>query len=55
MLGLFSDILFIGVCTGGHWQTSGQLVQELNVCTVGKDNQYSVYHIPICMFDLALH
>ena len=26
--------LFIGVCTTWHWQTSGQLLQELNVFTV---------------------
>ena len=34
MLALFSDMLFMGVCTSGHWQTSGRLVQELNVYTV---------------------
>ena len=28
------DMLFMGVCTTEHWQTSGRLVQELNVCTV---------------------
>ena len=28
------DTLSISVCTTRHWQTSGQLVQELNVCTV---------------------
>ena len=30
----FFDTLSIGVCTTRHWQMSGQLVQELNVCTV---------------------
>ena len=34
VLGLFSDMLSMGVCTTRHWQTSGRLVQELNVCTV---------------------
>ena len=24
----------MGICTIWHWQTTGQLVQELNVCTV---------------------
>ena len=28
------DVLSMGVCTTRHWQTSGELVQELNVCTV---------------------
>ena len=31
---LFVILLSMGVCTTGHWQTSGRLVQELNVCTV---------------------
>ena len=31
---LFSDMLSMGVCTTRHCQTSGQLVQKLNVCTV---------------------
>ena len=31
---LILDTLSISVCTTRHWQTSGQLVQELNVCTV---------------------
>ena len=34
VLGLFFDMLPIGVCTTGHLQTSGRLVQELNICTV---------------------
>ena len=35
VLGLFFDILFMGVCTTGHRQTSGRLVvQELTICTV---------------------
>ena len=31
---LIFDSLSISVCTTRHWQTSGQQVQELNVCTV---------------------
>ena len=31
------DMLSISFCTTRHWQTSGQLVQELNVCTVVND------------------
>ena len=27
-------MLSMGVCTTRHWQTSGLLVQELNICTV---------------------
>ena len=34
MLGIFFDILCMGVFSTGHWQISGRLVQELNVCTV---------------------
>ena len=35
MFGLFVDELAMTVCTTRHWRTSGRLVQELNVCTVG--------------------
>ena len=28
------DMLSMGFCTTRYWQTSGRLVQELNVCTV---------------------
>ena len=35
--GLYFDMPFMGVCTTGHWRTSGRLVQELNVCTVCND------------------
>ena len=38
VLGIFFDMLSLGVCTTRHWQTSGHLLQELNVCTV---QQYS--------------
>ena len=33
VFGLLSDMLSMGVCTTRHWQASGRLVQELNVCT----------------------
>ena len=33
-LAYFFDMLYIVVCTTRHRQTSGQLVQELDVCTV---------------------
>ena len=35
VLGLFAMLLII-VCTTRHWQTSGRLVQALNVCTLYK-------------------
>ena len=34
VLGLFFDVLSMGFYTNRHWQTSGRLVQELDVCTV---------------------
>ena len=34
----YFDMLSMGVCTTSHWQTSGRLVQELNVCTVLAGN-----------------
>ena len=34
VLGLFFDMLSLGASTTRHWQTSGRLVQELDVCTV---------------------
>ena len=34
LLGLYFG-LSMGVCATRYWQTSGRLVQELNVCTVG--------------------
>ena len=34
VVGLYCDMLSTGVCTTKHWQTTGRLVQELNVCTV---------------------
>ena len=55
------DIPSIGVFTTRHWQTSGRLVQELNVCTVldpvityGDHWQRIIYfsflrYLPICI------
>ena len=34
ILGSFFDMLSMGACRTRHWQASGRLVQELNVCTV---------------------
>ena len=34
VLSLFFNMLSMEVCTTRHWQSSSQLVQELNVCTV---------------------
>ena len=31
---LFLDMSFMGVCTTRHSQTSGRLIQELNICTI---------------------
>ena len=36
LLGVYFDMLSMGVCTTRHWQTSGRLVQELTVFTVWK-------------------
>ena len=35
VLGLCFDMLSMGVLKNRHWHTSGRLVQELNLCTVG--------------------
>ena len=43
VLDLFSDMLSMGVCTTSHWQMSGWLVQELNVCTVHHKDHSNVY------------
>ena len=34
VLGLYSAMLSTGVYTTRHWQTTGRLLQELNVCSV---------------------
>ena len=38
----FIEMLSMGVCTTRQWQTSGQLVQEFNVCTVVTGSLQSV-------------
>ena len=38
----FFDMLYMGVCTTRHWQTPGQLVQELNVCTVSYGKKFTL-------------
>ena len=38
VLGFFFDMLFMGYTTR-HYQTSGRLVQELDVCTVATFGQ----------------
>ena len=39
MLGLSFDMLSMAVFSTRHWQISGRLVQELNVCTVSYQAQ----------------
>ena len=51
VLSLFSDMLSMGVCTTKHWQMSGRLVQELNVCTVHHIMMLFLKH----MFHLSTH
>ena len=34
VFGLYFEIVSTGDCTTRHWQTTGRVVQELNVCTV---------------------
>ena len=43
-LAYFFDMLAIGVCTTRHWQASGRLVQELNVCTVALRGNTKDYY-----------
>ena len=43
-LAYFFDMLSMDVCTTRHWQTSGRLVQELNVCTVYALNEKGNVH-----------
>ena len=44
------DMLSIGVCTTRQRQTSGQLVQELNVCTVADIKCRERRIFPICPY-----
>ena len=54
MLGLFLVILSIGVCTTRYWQTSGQLVQEVNICTVGGfyNERFALFSCSITIVNL---
>ena len=47
VFGLFFDMLSMGVCTTRHWQTSGRLVQELNVCTVSQHK--NAIQVSLCL------
>ena len=53
-----TDVLSIVVCTTRHWQTSGRLVQELNVCTVHVHSSIRVIQycsrFAKCMYSLCL-
>ena len=42
--GLFFDMISMNVCTIRHWQTSGRLVQKLNVCTVSMAIRKLLFH-----------
>ena len=53
VLGLFLDMLSMGACNTRRWQTSGRLVQEINVCTVvddtgapGQNHRSTPSHLP---------
>ena len=43
VLGLFFDMLSMGFYTTRHWQTSGRLVQELNIGTVCRGLNTGMY------------
>ena len=45
VLGIFFDLLSLGVCTTSHWQMFGRLMQKLNVCTLNVTEycKYSKY------------
>ena len=45
----YFDMLYMCVCTTRHCQTSGRLVQELNVCTVCPRPSLSKYLITTCI------
>ena len=45
-LAYFIDMLSMGVHTTRHWQTSGRLVQELNVGTIGVGRNKSPWREP---------
>ena len=41
-LAISFHVLSVSVCTTRHWQASGRLVQELNICNVGLLPQRSI-------------
>ena len=45
VLDLFLDKLSMSVCTTKHWQTSGRLVQDLDVCTVVSGELSSIFEL----------
>ena len=47
VLGLFLDMLSMGFYTTRHWQTSGRLMQELDVCTVEDDEIYQCFNCEV--------
>ena len=53
-LAYFSDILSMDFCTTKHWQTSGPLVQELNVCTVRREGTSIIVTIS-AILDIVFH
>ena len=48
VFGLFFDMLSTRVFTTRHWQSSGRLVQELTICTVGR--LYAVSGLPLLLY-----
>ena len=46
-LAYFIGMLSTGVCTPRHQQTSGRLVQELNVCTVAIRLHVPIYCVSV--------
>ena len=51
-LALFLDMLSVGVCTTSHWQTSGRLEQEWNVCTLRRLCQLWLHDYHLKRFSL---
>ena len=55
VLGLLFDMLSMGVSPNRHWQTSGRLLQELNVCTVarGRFSEQNLAHHGTAVANIA--
>ena len=47
VVGVFLDMLSMGVFTTWYWQSSSRPVQELNVCTVATWGQGNLGYTPI--------